>query len=270
MKSQISEWFKEHKRGVILIALAVLILVPILITIFAPSVFSEISADGMLGYVIQAISAAGTIFLAYVAIRQNEKFKEENDKIQERLEKIAMNANELSIIAKIIEYESANIARLTEKTSTYFNACAIDEIAEYLKRNNITQDENGLYLAKERKLSELKQLFSDVVNEVKFDFDNYDKVVETVHAICEMQTNAEILLEKMYEASLPRVTGSIDSEANRFLKARQTCREKMEIIITRKRIHLDSIIYGQISYDKIKDAHYGRKKENRQDESHET
>lgn len=115
MKSQVSEWFKEHRWCIILIALVVLVSVPILITILAPSVSSEISADGMLGYVIQAISAGGTIFLAYVAIRQNEKFKEENDRTQERLEKIAANANELSIIAKIIEYESANIARLTEK-----------------------------------------------------------------------------------------------------------------------------------------------------------
>lgn len=264
MKSQISEWFKEHMWCIILIALVVLVFVPILITILAPSVSSEISADGMLGYVIQAISAGGTIFLAYVAIRQNEKFKEENDRTQERLEKIAANANELSIIAKVIEYESANIARLTEKTSTYFNACAIDEIAEYLKRNNITQDENGLYLAKERKRSELKQLFSDVFDEVKLDFDNYDRIEETTHAICEMQKKVEILLEKIYEVSLPCVTGSIDSEANQFLKARQTYREKMNIIITRKRLHLDSIIYGQISYDKIKDAHYGKQREETQ------
>ena len=84
-----------------MIALVVLVSVPILITILAPSVSSEISADGMLGYVIQAISTGGTIFLAYVAIRQNEKFKEENDRTQERLEKIAANANELSIVAKI-------------------------------------------------------------------------------------------------------------------------------------------------------------------------
>ena len=132
MKSQVSEWFKEHRWYIILIALVVLVSVPILITILAPSVSSEISADGMLGYVIQAISAGGTIFLAYVAIRQNEKFKEENDRTQERLEKIAANANELSIVAKIIEYESANIARLTEKTGQYYNACAIDEMVDVL------------------------------------------------------------------------------------------------------------------------------------------
>lgn len=269
MKSQVSEWFKEHRWYIILIALVVLVSVPILITILAPSVSSEISADGMLGYVIQAISAGGTIFLAYVAIRQNEKFKEENDRTQERLEKIAANANELSIIAKIIEYESANIARLTEKTGQYYNACAIDEMVEYLKCNNITQDENGLCLAKERKKSELKQLFSDVFDEVKLDFNSYDKIEETTDTICKLQEAAETLLEKMYEVSLPDSTASIEDEAKQLIKIRATFREKMNVLITRKRLNLDSIIYGQPSYDKIKDAHYERKKENRQNEPHE-
>ena len=35
----------------------------------------------------------------------------------------------------------------------------------------------------------------------------------------------------------------------------------MDILITRKRLYLDSIIYGQISYDKIKKGHYGKQKE---------
>lgn len=269
MKSQVSEWFKEHRWCILLIALVVLVSVPILITILAPSVSSEISADGMLGYVIQAISAGGTIFLAYVAIRQNEKFKEENDRTQERLEKVAANANELSIVAKIIEYESANIARLTEKTGQYYNACAIDEMVEYLKCNSITQDENGLCLAKERKKSELKQLFSDVFDEVKLDFNSYDKIEETTDTICKLQEAAETLLEKMYEVSLPDSTASFEDEAKQLIKIRATFREKMNVLITRKRLNLDSIIYGQPSYDKIKDAHYERKKENRQNEPHE-
>lgn len=58
-------WFKKHIWCIILIALVVLILVPVLITILAPSVSSEISADGLLGYIIQAVSAIGTILLAY-------------------------------------------------------------------------------------------------------------------------------------------------------------------------------------------------------------
>lgn len=142
-------------------------------------------------------------------------------------------------------------------------------MVEYLKCNNITQDENGLCLAKERKKSELKQLFSDVFDEVKLDFNSYDKIEETTDTICKLQEAAETLLEKMYEVSLPDSTASIEDEAKQLIKIRATFREKMNVLITRKRLNLDSIIYGQPSYDKIKDAHYERKKENRQNEPHE-
>lgn len=88
MKLKITDWLKKHLWYMGLLVLALIILAPILISALAPRVSSEVSADGLLGYIIQAVSAAGTILLAYVAIRQNKKFKEENDKAQERLEKI--------------------------------------------------------------------------------------------------------------------------------------------------------------------------------------
>lgn len=85
---KLQELIKRNKTAVVVFALAfALILTPIIIRACSPSVSSEISADGLLSYIIQAVSAAGTIFLAYVAIRQNEQFKLENDKTQERLEK---------------------------------------------------------------------------------------------------------------------------------------------------------------------------------------
>ncbi len=45
---------------------------------------------------------------------------------------------------------AANIAKLTEKVEKYYTACSADGLIEYLKLNNITQDENGFCLAKEK------------------------------------------------------------------------------------------------------------------------
>lgn len=261
MKSKIVDWFKAHWWCVVLIVFSLIVLIPVLITIIAPYVSSEVSADGLLGYIIQALSAVGTIFLAYIAIRQNERFKEENDKAQARLEKIALNANELSLIGKVIEYESTNIAKLTEKVEKYYTACSADGFVEYLKRNNITQDESGICLAKERKKSELKQLFSDLFDEIKLDFRNFDKLETISNVVFNMQSNAEALLEKMYEVSLPDGTGDIEPDINAFLESRTAFRNEMNILITRKRVYLDYIIFGQISYNKIKKDHYGEKKE---------
>lgn len=123
MKSQISKWFKKHIWCIVLTVFAVLILVPVLITILAPSVSSEISADGMLGYIIQSVSAAGTILLAYVAIRQNERFKEENDLAQQRLEELTKRANELSIIGKVFDYERNKLAEIRQAGDALIHAC---------------------------------------------------------------------------------------------------------------------------------------------------
>lgn len=200
----------------------------------------------------------------YVAIRQNEKFKEENDKTQERLEKIALNANELSVIGKVIEYESTNIAKLTEKVEKYYTACSADGLIEYLKLNNITQDENGFCLAKERKKSELEQLFSDLFDEVKLDFHNFNRLDKTSDVIFDIKVKTMDLLEKMYEVYLHNSTGNIEPDVIAFIESRQAFRNEMDILITRKRLYLDSIIYGQISYDKIKKDHYGKQKESQE------
>ena len=49
---------------------------------------------------------ASTIILGLLALWQNQRFKEENDKSQERLEKISNRTNELQIISQLIEHEN--------------------------------------------------------------------------------------------------------------------------------------------------------------------
>lgn len=141
MKFQISKWFKKHIWCIVLTVFAVLILVPVLITILAPSVSSEISADGMLGYIIQSVSAAGTILLAYVAIRQNGRFKEENDLAQQRLEELTKKSNELSIIGKVFDYERNKLAEIRQAGDALIHACDPEtmnkEIFGYLGEHSI-------------------------------------------------------------------------------------------------------------------------------------
>ena len=141
MENQVFEWVKEHKRCIILIVLIIFILVPVLITIFAPSVSSEISADGTLGYIIQAVSAAGTISLAYITIQQNRNFKEENDHAQERLEDLAQRANELSIIGKVFDYERNKLIEIRQAGDALIRACDPEamnqEVIGYLGRHSM-------------------------------------------------------------------------------------------------------------------------------------
>ncbi|MCM1235514.1 MAG: hypothetical protein NC489_35895 [Ruminococcus flavefaciens] len=96
---------------------------PIIVHIFSPRIYSEITADGLLGYMIQAISAIGTISLAYVAIWQNEKMQSENDKAQDRMENLMVQANNINTVAQIIEYEQGNYSNLRNALDDFSDAC---------------------------------------------------------------------------------------------------------------------------------------------------
>lgn len=60
------------------------------------------------------LTYVGTVSLSLLAVWQNKRFKEENDKAQERLERISQQANELSTINKILEHEEHRIEKVTE------------------------------------------------------------------------------------------------------------------------------------------------------------
>ena len=55
---------------------------------------------------------ASTISLGLLAMWQNKKQQEENDITQERMERIIIHANELSIISKMIEHEERRVNEL--------------------------------------------------------------------------------------------------------------------------------------------------------------
>lgn len=152
---KIVDWLKKHLWHMGLLVLALIILAPILISALAPRVSSEVSADGLLGYIIQAVSAAGTIFLAHVAIRQNERFKEENDLAQQRLEELTKRSNELSIIGKVFDYERNKLAEIRQAGDALIHACDPEtmnkEIFGYLGEHSIRTAKKSmlLYLPRE-------------------------------------------------------------------------------------------------------------------------
>lgn len=123
-------FIKSHIEKVFLGLCILCLCIPFLVHIFSPSVNSEITADGLLGYVIQTISALGTILLAYVAIWQNKRMQKENDKAQDRMERLALQANDLNAIAKIIEHEQYNLTNLKHAIDEFSEACNLQKMLE--------------------------------------------------------------------------------------------------------------------------------------------
>lgn len=65
------------------------------------------------------LTFVGTISLGTLTLYQNQQFKVENDKIQQRLERINQEANEVNILNKIIEVENRRIVEITNKLNIF-------------------------------------------------------------------------------------------------------------------------------------------------------
>lgn len=98
------------------------------------------SAGDILTYV-------STVALGLLAVWQNKKFKEESDISQERMEKLTKQANELSAIGKIVEYETENILQLKSKVQDFLDACDIEKTEMELSNvGNQPNDFRKIYL----------------------------------------------------------------------------------------------------------------------------
>ena len=76
------------------------------------------------------LTYVSTIALGVLAVWQNQKFKEENDTAQARMENLTNKANELSVVGKIIEYESERISLLKTKTENFIDACNTEGMSD--------------------------------------------------------------------------------------------------------------------------------------------
>lgn len=74
------------------------------------------------------LTYASTVALGLLAVWQNQKFKEENDKAQERLEELTKQANDLSIIGRMIDNKSKKLDNLRHAFSDFEAACNVGTI----------------------------------------------------------------------------------------------------------------------------------------------
>ena len=118
------KFIKEHLIQTWIIASIVFaILIHILFVTDAPC--DKLQAQWGAGDIL---TYASTVALGLLAVWQNQKFKEENDKAQERLEELTKQANELSIIGRIIDNKSQKLDNLRHAFSDFEAACNVGTI----------------------------------------------------------------------------------------------------------------------------------------------
>lgn len=227
---------------------------PITVHIFSPRIYSEITADGLLGYMIQTISAIGTISLAYVAIWQNKKMQSENDKAQNRMESLAVQANNINTVAKIIEYEQDNYFNLRNALDDFSDACnlqgLVNQLTDSLSSNfigKITLKADDSFFALARELRIKPEL-------LKEDKSPLNKAIAAYYGfVKEFVTNYEsITIEELAEW------------IKCFEKIRLEFYTERENYLVEQETKLNKLIYGNLSIYEIKDMYryYEKREEN--------
>lgn len=118
------KFIKEHLIQTWIVASIVFaILIHILFVTDAPC--DKLQAQWGAGDIL---TYASTVALGLLAVWQNQKFKEENDKAQERLEELTKQANELSIIGRMIDNKSKKLDNLRHAFSDFEAACNVGTI----------------------------------------------------------------------------------------------------------------------------------------------
>lgn len=154
----IKKWFEDPLiRNAITISVVFALCIHFLFSIRAPFRFLEGKWDEA-GDILTYVS---TIALGILAVWQNQKFKEENDKSQERLEKLTIQANELSIISKIIEAESIRIEQTNHALDKIYSYCDYQKISSLYLNNGLNKIQRNAALTDWR--SEMLISFNDVL-----------------------------------------------------------------------------------------------------------
>ena len=215
---------------IVVIVIAIIIggLSPFIIDIESPNKKSEITADGLLGYIVSFISAAVTAVLALYAIRQtkqaNEMTKRANDMADQTLQatiqatEAAKSANEIA--------EKANA--MTEQADKKAN--------ELTAQANIIA-EKMLEIEKSNYITEMRPFIMITDYEIKFF--NKDK-------ICNEKNITYIQIQKNCVYFVPGIYLNIINSTNSFITVKYSGIEEIDESESSDNIEFCNVLVNQI------------------------
>lgn len=232
---------------ILVISILVLVAVSIKALICADCMSSRFAS--ILGSVL---SSCATVLLGLIAFWQNKRFKEENDKAQMRLENLSNKANELSVVSKIIEYESENLSQLKDKMQRFIDACNTEStLVDLSDMTNQPSNFKNLYvkIKMDNRHEQIRLCGIELLFELK-KYHSDDKVIELVDLISQY-CECSIALVKEIRVGLSKettYTKKIDVE-KKFITS------IYEFILNRE-ILLNEVIYENLTLDEIKSRYH--------------
>lgn len=169
-ENKLANFYKKNKIVLIWGLVSLVAAVAIHFAFYFPAKYEWLVHQWGAGDILTYIS---TVALGLLAIWQNQKFKEENDKAQEimeqqnsaaqaRLERINIEANELSVISRIINYEDEYLARVEETAHRFLNSSSTSVILRAIKQaidNNDPTTVSGAYTEMEHTYDRIRATY---------------------------------------------------------------------------------------------------------------
>lgn len=199
------------------------------------------SAGDILTYV-------STIALGLLAVWQNNKFKEENDESQERMETLTTKANELAIISKVIEHESIMISQLKLKSRNFIDSCNTENASlDISDVANQPSDFRKIYvkIKMDNRCSNIRLFGIELLNELEL-YNADSKAAELSELVYEYLEATLALVKEIRTSSVVEATYHKKADIEK-----QFLLSMFGFISSREKL-LNKVIYGDFSLSQIK------------------
>ena len=207
------------------------------------------------------LTYASTIILGLLALWQNQRFKEENDKSQERLEKISNRTNELQIISQLIEHENERINLLRKLFQEFFEVCSCSNIvAEYRDASKNKADNLS---SSTRRASQIRISYQILIQQLFMDKRKNTQVDSLVEYAGKLSTSAiGLILSFTIEQEESHLkndeNGEIKRLTNKQLQIEEALNKEFYIYITALEKERNALLFEDHSLKELQEMYQRR------------
>lgn len=244
--SKLFDWIKKHlvcTWGVLSVFFAILVH----IAFHNDAPYTWMIAKWAPGDILTYV---GTVSLGLLAVWQNQQFKKENDASQERLERLTVQANEITAINKIIEIEADNLSRLRKAFDDFSSACSPQVLVAVYSEGSSSENSSmamSSFMVNAEK--HIDDSFFELTRELRSDIglrnnDNHPLKLALSHYF----HAAKIITDFFIKDS----TKDYSKEFVVLSEARDEFISEREKYLINKENTLQQVIYGTLTLDEIK------------------
>ena len=244
------KWFADHFIFVWIVSSAIFaFIIHCLFSTPAPNEW--VAAKWGAGEILTFVS---TVALGLLAVWQNKRFKEENDESQLRMENLTREANELSIISKVVEHENNSIERLRTKKAIFIAAC--DTESAVMDISDVAQQPKDfmktyLKIKMDNRIKQIRLTAIELLSELKT-YPSEPSVIELIDIISDYSEHSIELMRCI------RVNSTQEDVYNKKSEKEKEFITTISNFITEREKLLNKVIYGKLSFDKIRTLYRGK------------